>query len=261
MGVAGFAVVALACVVVDHALATQLQRASVATGAALLAVLIGLTLLQARKRLPFLPLLKASTWLRCHIYAGLLSVVLFGLHLHGRLPRGGLEITLALLYLAVAASGLAGWGLSRWLPPRLTAGGDNVIYERIPALRAALRVEAENLVEQSVAVAQSPAIADFYSARLRDYFVRPRAISSGWLGARPASAGLLDEAGALDQFLDAKEREIMAQIKGLVQAKHQLDRQLAGQRLLKLWLFVHIPLTYALLVFAIVHGLLALTLG
>ncbi len=185
----------------------------------------------------------------------------FGLHLQGRMPHGGLEISLAGLYLAVASSGLVGLGISRWLPPRLTAGGENLIYERIPALRQSLQQEVESLVEQSVASTHSSTIADFYGAKLRGYFARPRRMWAHWLGARQPIPGLLAEAEALDKFLDATEREIMAQITGLIYTKHNLDVQLAGQRLLKLWLFVHIPLTYALLLFAIVHGILAFTLA
>ncbi len=191
----------------------------------------------------------------------MLSVVLFGLHLDGKLPRGGLETCLAVLFLAVALSGFVGLAISRWLPPRLTARGENLIYERIPALRLAVQQQVETLVEQSMASTHSSTIADFYGTKLRGFFVRPRRMWEHWLGARQPISGLLAEAEALDQFLDGTARDIMGQIIGLIHTKHNLDVQLAGQRLLKLWLFVHIPLTYALLIFAIVHGILAFTLS
>ena len=49
----------------------------------------------------------------------------------------------------------------------------------------------------------------------------------------------------------------MTQLAEFVRAKDNLDFQRAVQGMLKGWLFVHIPLTYALLLFAAVHGLLA----
>ena len=48
------------------------------------------------------------------------------------------------------------------------------------------------------------------------------------------------------------------QLGELLEAKRNLDFQLAGQRLLKLWLFVHIPLTYGLLVLVGAHVWLVL---
>ena len=53
----------------------------------------------------------------------------------------------------------------------------------------------------------------------------------------------------------------MGQIVVLINTKNNLDFQLAGQRLLKLWLFVHIPMTYGLLLFALLHAVLAFTLS
>ena len=43
------------------------------TGWLLLALVLGLTFFNARKKLPFLPLLSASTWLQAHIYLGWLA--------------------------------------------------------------------------------------------------------------------------------------------------------------------------------------------
>lgn len=261
LGLTLFLLVAVACRLVNNALVTQLHRAAMYSGCALLLVLLVLTFFNARKKLPFLPLLKASTWMQIHIYVGLLSVVLFGLHLRGRIPHGAFEFTLATLYLAVALSGFAGLAISHWLPPRLTAHGENLIYERIPALRTQVRQQVEGLVEQSLTTTQSSTIADFYVARLRSFFVLPRRMWAHWLGSRESLSSVMAETEALDQFLNTAEREIMSQIIGLIYTKHNLDVQFAGQRVLKLWLFIHIPLTYALLLFAIVHGILAFTLS
>ena len=127
LGLTLFLLAAVVCKLVNNALVTQLHHAAVFSGCALLLVLLVLTFFNARKKLPFLPLWKASTWMQIHIYVGLLSVVLFGLHLRGRVPHGAFEFTLAALYLAVALSGFAGLEISHWLPPRLTAHGESLI--------------------------------------------------------------------------------------------------------------------------------------
>ena len=66
------------------------------------------------------------------------------------------------------------------------------------------------------------------------------------------------ELTALRQFLNKREAAFADQFADFVETKRHLDLQLAGQRLLKMWLFVHVPLTYALLVLMTVHVWLVL---
>ena len=58
------------------------------------------------------------------------------------------------------------------------------------------------------------------------------------------------------RYLDEAESEYLAKIEDLVAQKDGLDYQYAHQSLLKYWLFVHVPLTYALLVLALLHLIL-----
>jgi hypothetical protein len=44
-----------------------------------------------------------------------------------------------------------------------------------------------------------------------------------------------------------------------VREKNALDYQYALQSTLKIWLFVHVPMTYSLLVFAVTHGALVIS--
>jgi len=147
--------------------------------------------------------------------------------------------------------------ISRWVPTRLTAYGENVIFERIPQLRAAVRREVEELVVESLAKSQSSTIADFYEQKLRSFFSRSR-----FLWYHVAAYGrplfkLLSDVQALDRYLNTEERAIMARIVEKIRAKDDLDYQQARQGLLKGWLFVHIPLSYSLILAAAVHGVLA----
>ena len=241
----------------DYALRVQLRRAELVTGISLFAVVLLLTLFNARKKLPFLPLLSASTWMQIHIYVGLFSCILFGLHTGWRTPHGMFELTLAVLFWLVSGSGVVGLAISRWMPTRLTVHGENVVYERIPALQAGLRREVEELVLESVTKSQSTTIADFYELKLRKYFMKSNGFWYHVAGYGKPLFKLQSEVRALDRYLNAQEKEIMGSINDRILAKDNLDFQRACQGLLKGWLFVHIPLTYSMIIVATIHGFMA----
>src|SRR6266487_4163958 len=92
----------------DGALTNSLRNPALVSGLVLISLILLLGLFNARKKLPFLPLLKASTWLEVHIYGGLFAVVLFLFHIGLKAPQGFLEISLAILFLAVSLSGFFG---------------------------------------------------------------------------------------------------------------------------------------------------------
>lgn len=237
---------------------SALRPVGLYTGWLLLGLVLLLVFFNARKKLPFLPLLTASTWLQIHVYAGWLTCFVFALHTGARLPGGRLEFLLWLCFLVVAVSGVFGLWLSRWLPPRLARSGESLIYERIPALRHRLETEARALVHQAEAEAKSTTLADFYLRVLGGYFARRPALLAPLAGDDPEFHRVKLELAALRRFLNEREIALADQLGELLEAKRNLDSQLAGQRLLKLWLFVHIPLTYGLLVLTGAHVWLVL---
>jgi hypothetical protein len=234
-----------------------LRRTDLWTGGALYTVVGLLALFNARKKIPFAPAFTAAAWMQFHIYAGLFSAWLFLLHTGARAPRGALETAVWMLFAAVTLSGVAGLALTRWAPGRLTLHGENLIFERIPALRAMVRAEAEKLAVESAGATQSSTVADFYEARLQPYFggARPRAFQ--WMGGKRRLLKLIGEIEALDRYLSPAEREIMGRLAELVRARDNLDFQYSLQALLKGWLFVHIPLTWSLIIAGAVHGVMA----
>lgn len=229
------------------------------SGGLLLALVLLLTLFNARKKLPFLPLLSASTWLQGHIYVGWLSCFVFLLHTSARVPAGRLEGLLAALFVAVAASGAFGLWLSRWLPPRLVRSGESLVYERIPVLRHRLAQEAREVVRRAETETQSSTLPDFHLRVLHGYFLRvPPVLAPLTGGDDPEFHRVRQELESIRRYLNQSEEGIARTLADLVEAKRNLDVQLAGQRLLKLWLFAHIPLTYGLLVFIAAHVWLVL---
>ncbi len=236
--------------------AAALRPTPFLTGWVLLCLLVFLTLFNARKKLPFLPLGTAAAWLQVHIYAGIFSVVIFALHLGARVPNGVVEVALALLYVTVAASGFVGLFLTRVLPPRLTNRGEALLFERIPILRTRLRTKAEALMLRAVTESGSQLIPQLYTERVLPYLAKPR----HWLhhlaeSPRPVQR-LCEEITAAERFASPDEQRILGEIRECVEAKADCDYQYSLQSVLKGWLFVHVPLTYSLLLFAAVHAVL-----
>jgi hypothetical protein len=235
----------------------SLRPSSFTTGYILLGAVAFLALYNIRKKLAFLPLGSSSTWLQWHIYVGLGTIVLFGLHLGPKIPHGALEITLAVLYVLTTVSGIVGLYMTRTIPRQLARVGEEFIYERIPQLRRQVSTQASNLALQAVAQSGATTLADFYAERLYDYFSRSRGI---WYHVRPTSRQrrtLMQRMRDLERYLNDEERGLSEQLFALVRKKDDLDFHEARQRLLKWWLFGHIALSYALLILAMLHGILA----
>lgn len=230
-----------------------LRPAAHYTGWLLLALLLALALFNVRKKLPFLPLGNANTWLQFHVYAGWVAVGVFALHAGPQWPRSLFGFALWGTFLAVAASGVFGLWLSRWLPPRLTRSGESLVYERIPRLRRQLEDEAALLVRQAETEAASSTLADFHRQVLAPYFAHTPELFSPLAGGDAAHHYAQGELAALRRYLSGAEMLLADRLEELLEAKRNLDTQYAGQRLLKVWLFAHLPLTCALLVFVAAH--------
>ena len=210
-----------------------------------------------RKKIPIPLWVSSSDWLQAHIYVALGTSLVFGLHISWRIPNGILEVVLALLYLATFISGLVGIYWTRVLPRRLARANEEVIYERIPFLRSRLCEQAEETVLTTVRTMGVVTLGEFYNHRLKGYFESSR----GWrYFLRPNNRlrkSMLAELTEVNRYLSEPEREASEKLFALIRKRDDLDFHAALQWRLKMWLFVHIGLTYPLLAVASLHGLLA----
>jgi hypothetical protein len=229
-----------------------LRSTSFLTGWLLFGTIIFLSSYNARKKLPFLPLGTSASWLNLHLYGGWTALFLFALHCN-RWPQTPFALLLAGLFLTVALSGVLGIFLSRNLAGRLTTRGGEVIYERIPALRQEIRERAEQLALQSIREVDAQTIAQFYTQRLQPFLSGPKNFFYHFIESGAPWARLQGDIKGLERHLDAREMEIMNQMRDLVRAKDDLDYHFSLQSVLKYWLFIHIPVTFALLLFVVVH--------
>jgi hypothetical protein len=243
----------LACLIQSQR--SNLGRPDFTTGYLLFGCLVFLAAFNLRKKLPMLPKIgSASFWMQLHIYVGLSTFAMFGMHIAWRFPTGHFEQILAALYMIVGLSGVYGLVISRIIPKRLSAIPQEVIFEQIPWLRVQLTRQARALV-MSVCES-SDVLARFYVNRLASYLERPR----GWLYLVNPSGRMrrqmISEIDELNRYLGDEQRKTGRELAELVKRKDDLDYHQAMQGRLKGWLFIHIGLTYSLLVLAFVHMVL-----
>lgn len=246
-------VLAVAFIILDRLLHLTFRDAASFSGWSLLAMVVFLAAYNVLKKLAYFPLGASATWLQAHIYIGLVTVVVFGLHVGLRFPNGVFESVLATLYLVVAISGVFGLLISRMFARRLTVRGGEILFDRIPRRLGMLRRAAERVMQRCLADTESTLLPEFYLARLEPFFATHCNYGHHLVDSMRPRKTLLAEIKEQDRYVSEAETKYLAEVAELVVEKDDLDYQYFHQAMLKYWLFVHIPLTYALLVFAVLH--------
>ncbi len=205
----------------------------------------------------------AVRWRKIHIFLGYLLIAAFISHSDFSLPDTGFEWALWTGFVLVTLSGIFGAYLA-WSLKTKRRIDDSVSYERIPALRAELARDLHAAVsETDPAAAQLPLpglphnawIIDLYTAHLRDFFQGPRNFTAHLIGSQRPLKRLTDEIDDLSRYVDQQSQEKLTAIKRLVVEKDRLDFARIYLGLSKAWLFVHVPVTYALIVLTVLHVL------
>ena len=218
-----------------------------------------LALFGVRKRISTFPLGRASTWLDLHLHVSVLSAVLFVAHAvytpdaGFTVPRGSFEISLAIVYLITAASGVIGLMLSRLVPGRLAVNSEEFIFERLPVYRRELRERAEALVLQAAEQTEATTVPDLYSRRLASFFAAPRHLWHHLAQSDRPKHMLASELEGIRRYLNDRERVFADELGHLMAKKDEVDYARAMQGLLKVWLVAHVAATIALLVFVGAH--------
>lgn len=240
-------------------------------GSAALGIMLFCTALSLRRKVPHWRVGKAATWLRGHIWLGLLTCLLVGLH--GAFKLGGPATTLLWVLLAgVTVSGLLGVLLQQFVPRLLlhSVPGETIaqqlqrrlddlpmLAERVVAKYAgSLDAPAPPWTDGPDAAAAPPAggepIRRFYHDQLRHF-----------LAGRPA--GELDDPHRADNLFSALRTMTpahahagIAELSSIYDLYRDLHRQRRLMRVLFMWLIVHVPMSWALLVLVIAHAVTAL---
>lgn len=205
----------------------------------------------------------AVKWQQTHIYVGWLLLAAFALHTSHSLPDTMLEWSLWVLFLSISLSGAVGTYFS-WSVPGKFGQATQIVYEQIPAMRSELAQEIHSLAARVKKHTPrgddifSPLpyddwIADLYKNHLNSFLIGPQNAIAHLRGSQRHLAQLANEIDNLKRYVDEPRQEKLDAIKELVLKKDRLDFYYAHQRVMKLWLFVHVPATYALVVLALLH--------
>ncbi len=245
-------------------------------GVAGYALMLYAGLLGARKRVPTWRIGRAQTWMRGHLWLGLLSLLLILFH-SGFAFRGPLTFVLMLLFFIVIGSGILGAAIQHYVPSFMTSRVPlETIYEEIPHVRAQLREEADQLASAICgpldgAVAEETSehsetvlveiehddrerFREVYLQKVRPYLAEPE--TSGAELADPLRSGETFE--ALRRLLAPPVHGVLDDLENICAEEQQLSRQIRIYRWLHAWLLVHVPLSIALLVLGAVHAVMAL---
>ena len=262
-------------------------------GVAGFALMIYAGLLGARRKVPTWRLGRATTWMKGHLWLGLLSYVLILYHA-GFAWGGTLTLVLMVLFTFVIASGIYGVLLQQFMPRVMTERVPlETVYEQIDVIVAQLRGEADALVGSVVgllpvadpapsapahvggglaqgealavhgrvtAVASLPAGAD--AAPLKDAYVRE---IRGYLARDIPRNGRLGNPrerdalfGHLRTLLPGSVHGVVDELRAICEERRQLAVQKRLHHWLHGWLLVHVPLSMALLLLSAVHAIVSI---
>jgi hypothetical protein len=241
------------------------------------------TLLAVRKKFPIWRVGRTTTWMRGHLWLGALSFPLILLHA-GFLWGHGLTSVMMWLFALVYVSGFFGAWMQHAIPRRLMRDVPmETIYDEIGHVREQLLDEADGIVaaacgklevEVSVSAAAASSgttalatvmrtgsgdaddgapLRDFYMKEMRP-FVQAPSVSHPLASAMTAAAMF----GKLRPLVPATMEPAIADLENICEEERQLLRQRRMHGVLHAWLIIHVPLSFALMVLAVVHIVMAL---
>jgi hypothetical protein len=246
-----------------------------AFGSAGFTFMIFAALLGARKRVPVYRFGRAQTWMRGHLWLGLVSLPLILFHSGFRYGHG-LTAWLMTLLIVVVVSGLFGAALQHYMPRVMTREVTmETIYEEIGHVRAQLLEEAEELIKQaaggdkkaaaeggemdSAATAvdvmdEAAPLRNFYERELKPFLEKPGARGSALGDAAQARSAFAQ----LRTLAPASLHTTIEDLEGICEEERQLTLQSHLHLWLHGWLLLHIPLSLALILLGAIHAVMAL---
>jgi hypothetical protein len=216
-------------------------------------VIVILMLLGLRKRAYASGLGTVQGWTSAHVYLGLLTLLLIPMHAGFKF---GLDVhTLAFVLLAiVVVSGVVGVMLYQALPSQLTKFESGLQADKVDKEINRLLSEIRTLSKDK---------SDAFVGVYRDEVRKTRALSSrGWSllwrgpDEDPVSRRAKELAQTAAQIPD-HEQDAFQTLSKLLLQKSQLESNLMSQMRLKnaleAWLYVHVPVSIAMVVAVVVH--------
>jgi hypothetical protein len=215
-------------------------------------------LLAGRKKIPIWRLGRAQSWMRGHLWLGLLSLPIIFFHAGFRFG-GPLTTVLMVLLIIVVASGVFGALLQHYMPNMMTTQvPSETIFEQIQHVRDQLVTGADETIAaaESASTAEDSAapLADFYRREMRP-FLESRGKKHQLLSNPDRSRSTFE---GLRMLLPLGLQDAAKRLEQICEEERQLRRQSLLHHWLHGWLMLHIPLSFALLLLGVVHAITAL---
>ncbi len=231
-----------------------------------LGIFVFAALLGMRKKLPSLPVGNVQRWLRGHIWLTLLTIPLILLHSGFRLGSP-MTTTLMALYAIVMVSGIYGLILQHKLPTMMKESlPAEIVFEQIPNMRAQLCAAAEKLqrsLKQQATSGSAVVATDVSQEEVLAGFIEQRLIP--YLRARRGKKYRLGHAREADEIfrhlkyrVDEIYRPRVDEMRRWCEERRLTDTEVRMQRWLHGWLFVHVPLSFLLLLMTVWHAFVTL---
>lgn len=224
------------------------------------------TALGLRRRWRSRQLGRAETWLKGHIWLGLLAYPLVFLHAGFRLG-GAVTIALVVLFSLVVATGIYGLVVQHVVPRLMTMQVPNETpFDQLPTYLGRMREEASRDVadvcgplpgmevdkkQKTKEPAEgSEPLREFYLGEVKAYLETGR----GRLSAVPSRQAVFSHVRTLS---GPAVHEALARIEALCEERRTLAIQTSLHRWLHEWLLYHVALAAALMVLSVVHAVTA----
>lgn len=239
-----------------------------AYGAVALALMLYATALGLRRKVRSRNFGRAETWLRGHVWLGLLAYPLVFLHAGFRLG-GSLTVVLVVLFTIVVLTGIHGIVVQTIIPRMMTVQVPNeVVFDQMPTYLARLQEEALRAVTDVCGaipgtappagakakvkepVEGSEPLLAFYQAEVAPYLVSGR----GRLATVPSRKALFGHTRAL---AGVGTHDALTHIETLCEERRTLAVQTSLHRWLHGWLVIHLPAAAALMILSVIHAVAA----
>jgi hypothetical protein len=239
-------------------------------------------LLAARKKVLLLRVGTLTWWMRGHLWLGFLSLPM-ALY-HGAFEWGGpLTATLMVLLIAIVVSGVLGAALQHAMPGMMTARVTREhTFEQLEQMKWNLRREAYEMVIAACGpaeetAAERQALEQFMGhaphepkkiasvggqKELKEFYVA--AVLPCLTDSSNGQAGVRDATQAVMMFDDLRPRldpslhAVLDDLEDVCEESRQVGVQARLHRWLHGWLWVHVPLSMALVILMFAHAVMAL---
>jgi hypothetical protein len=246
-------------------------------------LMIYAALLSLRKKFPIWRVGRAQTWMRGHLWLGLLSYPLIFFHAAFSFGASGFTRGMMWVFSLVIATGLLGAVLQHYMPRIMTERVPlETIYNQIPRVQKQLLQEADELfgslsekkneygllvpaagetgihttvttlvrlnAKASVQLRQS------YVETIRPYLAQHGAYRHALRDRRTSKALFIE----LRTLTPEEAKPVIDDLENVCEEKRDLDRQARLHRIMYSWLLVHVPLSFLLLILGAIHAVMAL---